>query len=163
MNWLDIIILIMLTIGALTGLRNGLIKSVLNLAGIIVGIVLAGNYYQSLAGAFTIFGAVGAQEIAAFIVIVALTMLVAAIIGWFLRRILAAVMLGWADKLLGGVVGFLIAAIFWGSILAVWLQFFPGQAGIVTNSAIAGLLLNIFPIVLALLPEEFDMIRNFFN
>jgi membrane protein required for colicin V production len=163
MNWLDIVILIMLAIGTITGLRNGLIKGVLNLAGIIIGIILAGRYYQTLAGSLGFISNNAAQEIIAFIVIVALVMIAAAIAGWFLRRILSAIMLGWTDKLLGGVIGFLMAAIFWGAILAAWLQFLPGQADIVTGSAIAALLLNMFPIVLGLLPEQFDMVRGFFG
>jgi membrane protein required for colicin V production len=163
MNWLDIVILAMLAIGTITGLKNGLIKGVLNLAGIIIGIILAGKYYQSTAGVFSFVSNTAAQQIIAFIVIVALVMMAAAIAGWFLRRILSAIMLGWTDKLLGGVIGFLMAAIFWGAILAAWLQFLPGQADIVTGSAIAALLLNMFPIVLGLLPEQFDMVRGFFG
>jgi len=163
MNWLDIVILVMLAIGIFTGLKNGIIKGVLLLAGIIVGVILAGNYYQILAGSLGFIGNTGAQEILAFIIIIGVAMLAASIVAWFLRNILKAVLLGWVDKLCGAVFGFLMAAIFWGAILATWIQFLPGQAGIVTESATAAFLLNIFPLALGLLPEQFDAIKSFFG
>ena len=44
MNWLDIVILVFVAIAALIGLKIGLIKAALSLAGIILGIFLAGRY-----------------------------------------------------------------------------------------------------------------------
>ena len=62
-------------------------------------------------------------------------------------------MLDWVNRL-GG-------AILWGAILAVWVRFFG--TGLVTESLIAGVLLDKFPLVLALLPSEFDAVRNYFK
>ena len=53
MNWLDIAILVILVITAFTGLRRGLIKSVLSLAGLVIGIFLAGTLYTYVAGFLT--------------------------------------------------------------------------------------------------------------
>lgn len=163
MNWLDIVILVMLAIGVFTGLKNGIIKGVLLLAGIIVGVILAGNYYQTLAAGLDFISHPGAQQITAFLIIIGVTIAAASIVAWLLRSVLKAVLLGWVDKLGGAVFGFLMTAIVWGAILATWLQFLPGQAGIVTESAIAAFLLDIFPLTLGLLPEQFDAIKGFFG
>jgi membrane protein required for colicin V production len=48
-----------------------------------------------------------------------------------------------------------------GALLAIWVQFFG--SGLVTESFLAGVLLNKFPLVLALLPSEFDAVRDFFQ
>ena len=53
MNWLDIVLLVILAISVFGGLKNGLIKGVLGLAGIIVGVVLSGIYYVNLAESLT--------------------------------------------------------------------------------------------------------------
>lgn len=44
MSWLDIVIIVVVIIATLWGLRIGIIKAVLSLAGLIVGVILAGRY-----------------------------------------------------------------------------------------------------------------------
>jgi len=70
-------------------------------------------------------------------------------------------MLGWVDHLGGAVFGVVAGAILWGALLAIWVKFFG--AGPVTESFLAAVLLDKFPLVLALLPSEFDAIRDFFQ
>ena len=45
MNWLDIVIIVALAISTFLGLKIGIIKALLSLAGLIVGVILAGRYY----------------------------------------------------------------------------------------------------------------------
>ncbi|GAH12613.1 unnamed protein product, partial [marine sediment metagenome] len=45
MHWLDIVILVVIAISTFLGLMIGLIGAALSLAGIIVGVILAGRYY----------------------------------------------------------------------------------------------------------------------
>ena len=54
-----------------------------------------------------------------------------------------------------------MGAILISALLATIVKFF-GE-GIVTDSALAGFLLDKFPIVLGLLPSQFDSIRDFFQ
>jgi uncharacterized membrane protein required for colicin V production len=53
MNWLDIVIIVALIIHIFIGLILGLVRTVLFLAGIIVGVILASNFYGQLAGVLT--------------------------------------------------------------------------------------------------------------
>lgn len=53
MNWLDWLILAILTFSAWQGLRYGLVGSVAKLAGILAGFVVAVTYYQELAAYLT--------------------------------------------------------------------------------------------------------------
>ena len=64
-------------------------------------------------------------------------------------------------SLAGAALGFVLGAIFCGAILAIWVKFLG--AGAIADSGIATLLLDRFPLVLALLPSEFDGIRSFFQ
>lgn len=161
MNWLDIVLIVSLVIPTVIGLRQGLIKSVLSLAGLIVGIILAGIFYEALAGLLTFIPTVAIANIVAFIIILVGVMVIAAILAQLLKMVISAVMLGWVNHLGGAIFGFLMGAVLWSAILATWVKFFG--AGIVTESLIAAVLLDKFPLILALLPEEFDAIRSFFE
>jgi membrane protein required for colicin V production len=161
MNWLDIVIIIALIIPIFLGLFVGFIKTVLSLVGMIVGVVLASNFYQGLAGMLTFISNRSIANIVAFIIILAAVILVATLVAIFLRAILRATKLGWLDRIAGAVLGFLTGAILISAILAGIVKFF-GE-GLVTESILAGVLLDKLPLVLGLLPGEFDVIRNFFR
>lgn len=161
MNWLDIIILIGLVVPAFTGLRRGLIKSVLSLAGLIIGVVLAGNLYQPVSKLFAFIHNEDVAHIVAFILILVLVMVLAAALARLLKSVAKIVMLGWVDNVGGAAFGFLLGAILWGAILATCVKFFG--SGLVTESLLASVLLDKFPLVLGLLPGEFDSIRSFFQ
>ena len=51
MNWLDIVILILLVVPTLIGLKIGIIKAVMSIAGVIIGVLLAGRFYEENAEA----------------------------------------------------------------------------------------------------------------
>jgi membrane protein required for colicin V production len=103
MNWLDIVILVALAIAVLIGLKFGLIKALLLLAGIIVGV----------------------------------------------------------NRLGGAVLGLFLGAFFCGGLLAMWVHFL-GMPQAIADSAIATVLLDRLPMVLALLPGEFGSVRSYF-
>lgn len=161
MNWLDIVIIVVLIIGAVTGLRTGIIKVVVSLVGIIAGVLLAGRLYVPLAGSLSFVPHDGAAKILAFAIIFIVVMIIALIVGNVLTKIVSAIMLGWINRLLGGVFGFISAGLFFGAILAIWAKFL-GVSGVIADSAIAPVLLKYIPLVLALLPGEFDAVRSFF-
>ncbi len=160
MNILDIVLIVALVGSALAGLYIGIIKAALSLVGIIVGVFLAGQFYEPLAELLT-FMPEDVANIAAFVLILVGVIVVAGLVARLLKLALKMVLLGWVDKVGGAVVGFLTGAIIWSIILATWVQFFGSD--LVTDSALAEVLLDKFPLVLALLPEEFDAIRDFFQ
>jgi len=55
-----------------------------------------------------------------------------------------------------------LGALLCSALLAVWVKFL-GIAGVISQSSLAVILLDRFPAVLALLPDEFDAIRSFFQ
>jgi len=159
MNWLDIVIIVALIIPIFIGLMLGFIKTLLSLAGIIVGVILASNFYRELAGVLTFISNHNTANIVAFIIILVGVMLLAILAAILLRVILRAMTLGWVDRVGGAILGFVTGAILISAILASIVKFF-GE-GLVTESLLAGILLDKFPIVLGLFPGEFDAIRNF--
>lgn len=161
MNWLDIIIIIALIIPIFAGLRMGIIKAALSLAGLIVGVVLASNFYQELGGVLNFIADEKIANIVAFILILAVVMVIANVAAALLKYTAKAILLGWVDRLGGAVFGLFIGAIFVGAILATIVKFFGTE--LVTESVLTGVLLDKFPLVLGLLPSEFDVVRDFFK
>ena len=162
MNWLDIVIAIILVINLFVGLRAGLIKMVISFAGLILGIFLAGRYYQALGDKLTFISSDKVAGIVAYVIILIVVMIVAAIIAWLLSKLVSAIMLGWLNHLGGAIFGLITAGIFVGAILAIWAKY-GGGGNIIGNSLIGRFLLDKFPMVLALLPGEFGTIRSFFK
>ena len=162
MYWLDILIIVLIAIPTFLGLRKGLVKIVLILAGLIFGIILAGQFHSALAEQLTFISQPSVTNVVAFAIIVIATLIVAAIIASMVKWIIEAIMLGWLNRLGGAVFGFLLGAIFCSAVLAIWVKFL-GMAEPLSESIIAPILLDRFPLILALLPEEFDAIRSFFK
>ena len=86
MSWLDLVIVVVLAVGAFFGLRTGIIKTVLSLAGVIVGVVLAGQYYVAFADVLPFFSETSSTaKIVAFAIILIVVMAIAAITARFLK------------------------------------------------------------------------------
>jgi len=161
MNWLDIVLLVALAIPTFIGLKQGLIKSVLSLIGLIIGVILASNFYEALGSRLGFIPNPDIANITAFILILVGVLVIATILARLLKFIVSIVMLGWVNYLGGAVFGLLLGAILWGAILAIWVKFLGTE--LITESLVASVLLDKFPLVLALLPGEFDAIRSFFQ
>jgi membrane protein required for colicin V production len=161
MNWLDIVIIVVAVLLGIAGLRQGIIRAAFGIAGLIGGIVLAGRYYQPFAALLSTNGATWAK-IAAYTIILIATLLVAGVIGWLVAKLAHIVMLGWLDRLVGFIFGILIGGLLCTAVLAILLKYYPDTAATISQSVIAKFLVEEFPLLLALLPAEFDSIRDFF-
>ncbi len=163
MSWLDLVLVVVLAVGAFLGLRMGIIKAVLSLAGAIVGVVLAGQYYVALADVLPFFSETSsAAKVVAFAIILIGVMVIALVLARLLKWAASVVMLSWVNHLGGAIFGLVLGAIFCGALLAIWVKWL-GVGNTITESIVAALLVDKFPLVLALLPGEFDVVRSFFQ
>ncbi len=162
MVWLDIVILVVLAVGTFIGLRIGIIKAALSLAGLIVGVILAGRYNVPLSKLLSFIPQAEVAKVVAFAIILIGVLLAAGILAAVLKWITSVVMLGWVNHLGGAVFGLVLGAILCGALLATWVKFL-GMPEVINKSTLAVILLDHFPVVLALLPGEFDVIRSFFR
>ena len=162
MNWLDIVIIVVAVLLGIAGLRQGIIKTVFGIAGLIGGIVLAGRYYDELAALLSPSGATWVN-IAAYAIILIATIIVAGVVGSLVAKLVHFVLLGWLDRLVGCVLGVFIGGLLCAAVLAIVGKYYPGTEAVISQSVIAKFLMEQFPLLLALLPEEFDFIRDFFS
>ena len=161
MNWLDILIIVTLVVSFIGGLGTGLLRGVMSLAGLIVGIILAGKYYPTVAGWLGFIPSEDIANVVGFILILSLVMIIAGILGQILKSVASAIMLGWLDRLGGAVLGLFMGFISWSIFLALWAKFFGGDW--IAHSALAQVMLDKFPLILSFLPTEFDAVRDFFK
>lgn len=161
MSWLDIVIVVGLVFATLSGLKTGLIKAVLTLVGLIAGVMLGGRFYLSLSEQLTFITSTATARIAAFAIIMVGVLILAAIVARLLKVTAEAMMMGWLNRLGGAALGLVLGAVFWGAALAAWVKFI-GPAEIILDSGIANFLLSVFPVILNLLPQEFDDVGSFF-
>jgi len=161
MNWLDLVLIVALIIFALIGLRAGIIRAALSLAGLIVGVILAGRYYVPLSEQLTFIPQASLAKVVAFAIILIGVMVIASVFARLLKWAVSVMMLGWVNRLGGAIFCFVLGAIFCSALLAIWVKFLG--TGAITGSGLAAVLLDRFPVVLALLPPEFDAVRSFFQ
>jgi len=162
MNWLDIVIIVVAVLLGLAGLRQGIIRTAFGIAGLIGGIVLAGRYYDELAALLSSSGATWAN-IAAYAIILIATLIVAGVVGSLVAKLVHLVLLGWLDRLVGCVLGVFIGGLLCAAVLAIVVKYYPGTEAVISQSGVAKFLMEGFPLLLALLPGEFDFIRDFFS
>lgn len=106
MNTLDIFILIILLIGGLNGLRQGLVSAFANLVGWIFALIVGAKYATILAPSMvSLSGDPVVQKIAAFAFIVLLMVVLTWIITALLNKILKSLKLGPLNRLAGGAFG----------------------------------------------------------
>jgi len=95
MVWVDIVLIIVLTILALHGLLIGIIRSVFDIIGILIGYVLAVSFS----------GSVGIPRFLAFLLIFVLIVVAVHILGRIISKAIRTTPLGTIDRILGGLLG----------------------------------------------------------
>ena len=106
MNTLDALLLVVLVMCAALGLYWGLIRQMLAVVGLIAGIVLATRYGGRVADSLTSFISNDmATQVLGFLFVLIAVSAAASLLATILRRSVGLLFLGWADHLLGGLLG----------------------------------------------------------
>jgi len=122
----DTLVLVVLAIGLALGLVRGFVTQFTGVAGLFGGIYLAGHWYTPLRHA-AIDPFVDTQhngEIA-FVFIVVMIVLSAAVVGWVVKKAFEKLDLGAYDRLMGGCFGILKAGLICAAILLAVVYFAP--------------------------------------
>lgn len=105
-DWTIIAFLLVLTY---FGLRRGLAGAIVQLSGAILTFILIGHYYPLLANQLVLkYGLSKALSVViSVIMILVLVVVVTRFVIWILNRFIKALNLGWANRLLGALLGLL--------------------------------------------------------
>lgn len=112
MNWVDFVFLVVIVYSVVTGAWIGFMAECVSLAGVALGVLVAGITYN---GAGTLLGHLGiAKEardwvgFAAVFVLISLAFRLGAI---FARKISQVMIRGWSNKVAGGLMGLLVGSV----------------------------------------------------
>lgn len=118
MEILDIIVLVLLVIGLITGIKDGVVKRVLGLVGLVAGLIIGKKIYLSVAEKLMPFLGMSEKttQIIAFALILIIVPLIFSLIAWLIGNLLKTAGLGWVNRLLGGIIGVITNALFVGLV-----------------------------------------------
>lgn len=161
MNWVDIVILTGLTGSAIIGVRTGVIRWAAMLIGAVLAAIIASRAYGSLAPVFTFLDNESQQRTLAFIVLFVAVMVGAWAGGNLLKKSMSLLLLGWVDRL-GGLALGLLAGIISTVTFVTLLGILPSESvqDAVADSTLAAPLLEATSFFRALLPVEFDDVKD---
>jgi len=157
MNWLDIVIILIIAFFAATAFSAGLIRELVTLVSAVVGIVVAGLFYDDLARDVLVFiDNKDTANIVAFLMLLGAIYLAGQLIAIMLKQVTAILLLGWADRLGGALFGLLKGLVVVEVLLIAFVTFDVGLDDAIEDSGLASVFLDAIPVLLLILPNEFE-------
>jgi membrane protein required for colicin V production len=154
MNTLDWLLIILLAYSVIRAVVRGFFQEAFALGGLIFGFLLACWFYRSLAAELTgLITSISIAELAAFLLILAGTMILASLLGKILRHTASSIGLGFLDRLLGAGFGVIRGALLGVALLLAVTAFLP-SAPWVENSHLAPYFLRAAHAVSFVMPPD---------
>lgn len=132
--FLDILIIVILIFGFLSGLKTGLVKSASGFLGFILGIFIANRFYPELS---KYFGDTRIIRVISFIIVFLLVFFIFKFLGNIISQILKVLFLSWLDKIAGAFWGIFATLITIAFVIHLSLFFFPSLKKYYEKSKIA--------------------------
>ncbi|MEP7146305.1 MAG: CvpA family protein [bacterium] len=155
MNTLDIIILVLILIPAFLGLKNGLLRSVFSLLGIITGLFLATRFHDKAASVFSFLKL--EPRLLGIITFIAIILLCYFIFVYLAGKISRFnVVTKTFDKLLGVILGILKGLI----IASLFLILTTNTFNIFAKETIVSS--RFYPVIVNIAPEVYNYVKQFF-
>ena len=162
MNWLDVVLLILIAVGAITGYRFGLVQAAASFVAVMIGIALASRIGDKLTPLFGLLtDDVKSQEVGGFVLVLVVMVLLGMIASAMVMKGLGAIKLGWVNSVGGLVLGALLVMMACSAALANVQEFsnlYPDQN--IEGSTIGTFLADNFDVVLRtvrLVPQDFGL------
>jgi membrane protein required for colicin V production len=120
---IDIVILVLIALGAYEGYKKGLLMSIVGLIGFVLAIILGVYFMEPVSKmlAERLDELTFAFPIMAFLIVFVITLLLLNIAGWILKKMMDMILLGSLDSIAGAILGIVKSAFF--ISLFIWLSF----------------------------------------
>ncbi len=165
MNWLDGVIIAVVLWFTISAFQTGLIRETVTIMAAIIGIVVAGLFYEQLADDVLLFiDNDTAARIVSFGILFVAVVLTGQMLALLLKPTTTMVQLGIFDQLGGAGFGFLKALIFIQAFLIVFVTY-PrwGMGDAIQGSFFGSLMVDDAAVLVRVLPEEFEVGVDGFN
>lgn len=159
MNWLDITVIAIFAVFAITGLFRGFVRQVFSILAIGGGLIVATMFFD-LAGfmlvqkGFILNSAIA--NVIGFILVLLFTYLIIQILGWVVTKLIGTLQLSWADRIGGGVLGGLFGVIMSILLIAGLTFFFGEEDPTFKNSVTTPYLKTAYLLIKDSVPDDID-------
>ncbi len=154
MNLLDIAILIIVALMIVRGFFRGIVQEAANLLGLIASFFLAALYYQDLA--FWLEPFIPNHSIVlsffCFVFLFIFCIFLFNFLGIIARKAIQLTLLGWVDRVLGGLFGLIKGAVILFVLVTILTVFYPKSGPVVENSRFFPSILSVTENLTALIP-----------
>lgn len=156
MNGFDIALVAIAAVLVVFGAMKGLVRILVTLAALVAAFLLASQFHIPLAGLFTDSpdGPSAALRLVAYLVIFLGVMIAGGITAFLLRTLLKAALLGWADRLAGAALGFVVAALASALLILPIVAYTPRGEQMLGGSVLAPYVTAVADLVNHLAPED---------
>ena len=157
MNWLDIVIILVIAFFVLSAFQSGLIREVVTLVSVVVGVIVAGLFHDDLARDVLVF--IEDDDVAmvvGFLVLLGAIYLAGQLIAIMLKQTASILLLGWADRIGGGLFGLLKGLIVVEVLIIAFVTFDVGLRDAIDGSVLASVFLDARSVILFVLPDKFE-------
>jgi membrane protein required for colicin V production len=163
-NWLDGVILAIIIWFAFAAFSAGFIRETITVVAAILGVVLAGLFYKNLADDMLVF--IDSERTArsvAFLGIFGAAFIGGQLIAGVMKETASLLQLGIFDSLAGALFG-LFKGLLVVQLLVIFFAAYPslGLEDAMDDSAFTGIFSDTAPILLRVLPTEFDVVEDLF-
>lgn len=165
MSWLDAAIVIVFLFFIVTAFQNGFVREIVSMASAIVGLVLAGLFYDNIADSLlSSIDNVPTKDVIAFLIIFGGVSIAGQLVAMLVHPAVVIMQLGIADQLLGAAFGAVKAFVIIEALLILMVTY-PryDMDKRIDESDFAGIMLDAATPVLKILPSEFDSRVDQFN
>ena len=155
MNILDYIILIPLVYLTVKGVFRGFVREAASLAGIILGIWLGNIFQPDVSEVLSRY--LGKSD---FIPLISLALIFVVILilcnlaGWGLRFLFKKALLGWFDRLMGGVFAVLKTIFLAYAVIIILTFYVPARAPLITESLLAPWIIRSYQSIVGLVSPD---------
>ena len=153
MNWIDVILLLILSVTVLLGIVKGFVKQIFGLLAVIIGLILALNCYSQVSWLYRrLVTHVVLSHFLGFITVFFAVLS----IGWIVSHLLSKLVRGplkLLDKVLGGALGLFKGILICGVIVFALLVF-PIDKRALKGSQISPVCLMLTRTIVSLIPKE---------
>jgi membrane protein required for colicin V production len=153
MNWLDYVLLAIIVVTAVVGVFRGFARQAIGLAAVVAGLVLAVVYYDQMAGVFETFVKNRLlSNFLGFLLIFVVVLIAGGILGHLVTKAMKGP-LAFANRLFGGVFGFLKAVLICGILVFALVSFEVAKPALRT-SVLAPACLGVTRAVINMVPQD---------
>ncbi len=154
-NWLDLFLGLTFIIMVARGIMTGFSRAAAGLAGVLIGFWVAVNHYEFVGRQLAPFiSNETGRTLLAFFMLFLTIYLAFAIAGILIHGFFKVLSLSWFDKLLGGVLGFLKAALIGGALIFILTLVLPENNKLIKNSYLYPRVSQVARLMTSMVPEH---------